>query len=165
MEADLTQRARLVPSHSLYLLHGLADLTAPYTHGIAFAKALSEAGVIFRYQVSSPFTFYILYSFHRTLENWTKAFCTFFLELRGRRSRLDGSDRARLSFHGGLSYRVPHSGCLLVPRYDFFLVFDNQSIHDMLLIVISSNSPLLPKKSNHISQRMYGETWTTKSIT
>lgn len=51
MEADLTQRARLVPSHSLYLLHGLADLTAPYTHGVAFAKALSEAGIIFRYQV------------------------------------------------------------------------------------------------------------------
>lgn len=51
VEADLTQRARLVPSHSLYLVHGLADLTAPYTHGIAFAKALSEAGVIFRYQV------------------------------------------------------------------------------------------------------------------
>jgi len=51
VEADLTQRARLVPSHSLYLLHGLADLTAPYTHGVAFAKALSEAGVIFRYQV------------------------------------------------------------------------------------------------------------------
>ncbi|XP_024889600.1 dipeptidyl aminopeptidase-like protein 6 isoform X1 [Temnothorax curvispinosus] len=50
VEADLTQRARLVPSGSLYLLHGLADLTAPYTHGIAFAKALSEAGVIFRYQ-------------------------------------------------------------------------------------------------------------------
>ncbi|XP_015515915.1 inactive dipeptidyl peptidase 10 isoform X1 [Neodiprion pinetum] len=50
VEADLTQRARLVPSHSLYLLHGLADLTAPYTHGVAFAKALAEAGVIFRYQ-------------------------------------------------------------------------------------------------------------------
>lgn len=51
MEADLTQRARLVPSQSLYLLHGLADLTAPYTHGVAFAKALTEAGIIFRYQV------------------------------------------------------------------------------------------------------------------
>ncbi|KAK0093108.1 hypothetical protein PV326_014278 [Microctonus aethiopoides] len=50
VEADLTQRARLVPSHSFYLVHGLADLTAPYTHGIAFAKALSDAGVIFRYQ-------------------------------------------------------------------------------------------------------------------
>ncbi|XP_033209762.1 inactive dipeptidyl peptidase 10 isoform X2 [Belonocnema kinseyi] len=50
VEADLTQRARLVPSNSLYLLHGLADLTAPYTHGVAFAKAMSEAGVIFRYQ-------------------------------------------------------------------------------------------------------------------
>lgn len=56
MEADLTQRARLVPSHSLYLLHGLADLTAPYTHGVAFAKALSEAGVIFRYQVKEANT-------------------------------------------------------------------------------------------------------------
>lgn len=54
MEADLTQRARLVPSHSLYLLHGLADLTAPYTHGVAFAKALTEAGIIFRYQVRHP---------------------------------------------------------------------------------------------------------------
>lgn len=54
MEADLTQRARLVPSHSLYLLHGLADLTAPYTHGVAFAKALTEAGIIFRYQVRDP---------------------------------------------------------------------------------------------------------------
>lgn len=55
VEADLTQRARLVPSHSLYLLHGLADLTAPYTHGVAFAKALSEAGIIFRYQVCDLF--------------------------------------------------------------------------------------------------------------
>uniref|UniRef100_A0A0C9RBH7 Dpp10_0 protein n=1 Tax=Fopius arisanus TaxID=64838 RepID=A0A0C9RBH7_9HYME len=50
VEADLTQRARLVPSHSLYLIHGLADLTAPYTHGIALSKALSDAGIIFRYQ-------------------------------------------------------------------------------------------------------------------
>ncbi|KAJ8683542.1 hypothetical protein QAD02_019334, partial [Eretmocerus hayati] len=50
VEADLTQRARLVPSHSLYLLHGMADLTAPFTHGMAFAKSLTENGVIFRYQ-------------------------------------------------------------------------------------------------------------------
>ncbi|XP_014238564.1 inactive dipeptidyl peptidase 10 isoform X1 [Trichogramma pretiosum] len=50
VEADLSQRARLVPSHSLYLLHGMADHTAPYAHGMAFAKALTESGVIFRYQ-------------------------------------------------------------------------------------------------------------------
>ncbi|XP_011168172.2 inactive dipeptidyl peptidase 10 isoform X2 [Solenopsis invicta] len=51
VEADLTQRARFMPSkNQLYLLHGLADLTAPYTHGVAFAKALSEAGILFRYQ-------------------------------------------------------------------------------------------------------------------
>ncbi|OXU23436.1 hypothetical protein TSAR_008581 [Trichomalopsis sarcophagae] len=50
VEADLTQRARLVPSHSLYLLHGMADLSSPYTHGMAFAKSLTESGVIFRYQ-------------------------------------------------------------------------------------------------------------------
>ncbi|XP_063236972.1 inactive dipeptidyl peptidase 10 [Bacillus rossius redtenbacheri] len=50
VEADATQRARNVPSHSLYLLHGLADVTAPYPHGVALARALAKAGVIFRYQ-------------------------------------------------------------------------------------------------------------------
>lgn len=52
VEADLTQRARLVPSHSLYLLHGMADLSAPYTHGMILAKSLTENGIIFRYQVN-----------------------------------------------------------------------------------------------------------------
>ena len=52
VEADATQRARHVPSHSMYLLHGLADITAPYHHGVALARALAEAGIIFRYQVS-----------------------------------------------------------------------------------------------------------------
>lgn len=65
VEADLTQRARLVPSHSLYVLHGLADLTAPYMHGVAFAKALSEAGVIFRYQVREKNTEQIRNTFVR----------------------------------------------------------------------------------------------------
>jgi hypothetical protein len=36
----------------MYLLHGLADITAPYQHGVALARALAEAGIIFRYQVS-----------------------------------------------------------------------------------------------------------------
>lgn len=52
VEADATQRARHVPSHSMYLLHGLADVTTPYQHGVALARALAEAGIIFRYQVS-----------------------------------------------------------------------------------------------------------------
>lgn len=53
VEADATQRARNVPSHSFYLIHGLADLSAPLQHGIMLAKALSDAGVIFRYQVQN----------------------------------------------------------------------------------------------------------------
>lgn len=51
VEADATQRARNIPSHSLYLIHGLADVTAPYQHGVALARALAEGGVMFRYQV------------------------------------------------------------------------------------------------------------------
>lgn len=52
VEADATQRAPNVPNHSMYLLHGLADITAPYQHGVALARALAKAGIIFRYQVS-----------------------------------------------------------------------------------------------------------------
>lgn len=51
VEADATQRARHIPSHSFFLLHGLADLTAPYLHGTQLARALTEAGIIFQYQV------------------------------------------------------------------------------------------------------------------
>ncbi|XP_018325145.1 inactive dipeptidyl peptidase 10 isoform X2 [Agrilus planipennis] len=50
VESDATQRAKLIPSMSLYLIHGLADLTAPYQHGISLATALADAGVLFRYQ-------------------------------------------------------------------------------------------------------------------
>lgn len=32
-------------------MHGLADKTAPYLHGTQMARALTEAGVIFQYQV------------------------------------------------------------------------------------------------------------------
>jgi dipeptidyl aminopeptidase/acylaminoacyl peptidase len=52
LEADATQHARHVPNHALFLLHGLADLSTPYPHGIALARALSDAGVLFRYHVS-----------------------------------------------------------------------------------------------------------------
>lgn len=52
VEADATQRARHIPSHSYFLIHGLADSSAPYLHGIQLARALAKAGVIFQYQVS-----------------------------------------------------------------------------------------------------------------
>lgn len=53
VEADATQRARHIPSYSFFLMHGLADKTAPYLHGTQMARALTEAGVIFQYQVNS----------------------------------------------------------------------------------------------------------------
>lgn len=52
VEADVTQRARQIPSDSFFLIHGLADITSPYQHGIQLARSLTEANVIFRYQVS-----------------------------------------------------------------------------------------------------------------
>ncbi|KAJ6649253.1 Inactive dipeptidyl peptidase 10 [Pseudolycoriella hygida] len=50
VEADATQRARHIPPYSFFLLHGLADISAPYLHGTQLARALTEAGVIFQYQ-------------------------------------------------------------------------------------------------------------------
>lgn len=53
VEADATQKAKHIPTKSLFILHGLADLTAPSQHGVALARALTEAGVLFKYQVRS----------------------------------------------------------------------------------------------------------------
>ncbi|XP_037033924.1 dipeptidyl peptidase 4 isoform X2 [Bradysia coprophila] len=50
VEADATQHARHIPSYSFFLIHGLADITAPYLHGTQMARALTKAGVIFQYQ-------------------------------------------------------------------------------------------------------------------
>lgn len=52
VEADATQKGRQIPSYSYFLIHGLADVTAPYQHGIQLARSLSESGTIFRYLVS-----------------------------------------------------------------------------------------------------------------
>lgn len=52
MEADATQRVKQIPSDSYFLIHGLADATTPYQHGVQLARALTDAGKIFRYQVS-----------------------------------------------------------------------------------------------------------------
>lgn len=53
MEADATQRAKHIPTRSIFIIHGLADLTAPYQHGVALARALTEAGILYRYQVGT----------------------------------------------------------------------------------------------------------------
>ncbi|TDG39336.1 hypothetical protein AWZ03_014242 [Drosophila navojoa] len=50
VEADATQRARLIKSNSFFLIHGLADSTAPYVHGVQLAKSLTEANILYRYQ-------------------------------------------------------------------------------------------------------------------
>ncbi|XP_031343376.1 venom dipeptidyl peptidase 4-like isoform X1 [Photinus pyralis] len=49
VEADATQRAKNIPSKSMFVIHGLADITTPFEHGISLARALTEAGVLFRY--------------------------------------------------------------------------------------------------------------------
>lgn len=51
VEADATQRAKNIPRKSFFLIHGLADLTTPYQHGVQLARALTDAGILFRYQV------------------------------------------------------------------------------------------------------------------
>lgn len=51
VEADATERASHIPSNSLFLLHGLADLTTPHIHGIRLARSLTDAGKLFQYQV------------------------------------------------------------------------------------------------------------------
>jgi dipeptidyl aminopeptidase/acylaminoacyl peptidase len=52
VEADATQKAKNIDSDKLFLIHGLADSTAPYHHGVQLARALTDAGIIFRYTVS-----------------------------------------------------------------------------------------------------------------
>jgi hypothetical protein len=51
VEADATQHVRQIKSGSFFLIHGLADKSVPYQHGVQLASALTEAGVLFRYQV------------------------------------------------------------------------------------------------------------------
>lgn len=52
VEADVTQKAKQIKTDSFFLIHGLADVTAPYHHSLQLARSLTEAGTIFRYQVS-----------------------------------------------------------------------------------------------------------------
>lgn len=60
VEADATQRARNIPSDSFFLIHGLADLSAPYLHGIQLARSLTESNILFKHQVSDCSTCFFL---------------------------------------------------------------------------------------------------------
>lgn len=51
VEADATQKAKNIESDTFFLIHGLADATAPYHHSVQLARSLTDAGTIFRYTV------------------------------------------------------------------------------------------------------------------
>lgn len=55
VEADATQKAKNMGSDKFFLIHGMADATAPYHHSVQMAKSLTEAGTIYRYTVSVNF--------------------------------------------------------------------------------------------------------------
>ncbi|XP_039280543.1 inactive dipeptidyl peptidase 10 isoform X2 [Nilaparvata lugens] len=50
VEADATEKSKNIPSGSFFIIHGLADISAPYQHSVALDHALTTAGVMFRYQ-------------------------------------------------------------------------------------------------------------------
>ncbi|XP_055593286.1 dipeptidyl peptidase 4 [Uranotaenia lowii] len=75
VEADATQKGKQIPSNSYLLMHGLADVTAPYQHGIQLARALTESGTIFRYQSYADEgheLFGVLEHAYRTMEDFLK---------------------------------------------------------------------------------------------
>ena len=53
VEADATQQAKNIESDTLFLIHGMADASAPYHHSVQLARSLTDAGTIFRYTVRS----------------------------------------------------------------------------------------------------------------
>lgn len=59
VEADATQKAKNIGSDKFFLIHGLADATAPYHHGVQLARSLTEAGTIFRYTVRQEKIFFL----------------------------------------------------------------------------------------------------------
>uniref|UniRef100_A0A8D8RBP9 Inactive dipeptidyl peptidase 10 n=1 Tax=Cacopsylla melanoneura TaxID=428564 RepID=A0A8D8RBP9_9HEMI len=50
VEAGASQRVDHIPAQSLFLIHGLADISVPYIHTLSIAQALAERRIIFRYQ-------------------------------------------------------------------------------------------------------------------
>lgn len=103
VEADATQRARHIPSNSFFLMHGLSDYSAPFLHGTKLARALTEAGVLFRYQVNG-----ITCDKRWNLFNFLVF--RFVLELRGRGPRTERRPGARLPVHGAVLQRLSQSG-------------------------------------------------------
>jgi hypothetical protein len=77
-------------------MHGLADLTAPYQHGISLARALTEAGVLFRYQVRTYLKVDVSLK--------TSTSCA---ELRRRGSRTSERPGTRVQLDAKLLRRVP----------------------------------------------------------
>lgn len=49
VEADATHKAKNIHSDTFFLVHGLADATAPYQHGVQLARSLVDAGTLFKY--------------------------------------------------------------------------------------------------------------------
>lgn len=52
VEADATHKAKNIQSDTFFLVHGLADATAPYQHGVQLARSLVDAGTLYQYTVS-----------------------------------------------------------------------------------------------------------------
>ena len=50
-ESDLTRRVEHLKDKGLYLVHGTADDNVHLQHGLRFARALSEAGIVYTQQV------------------------------------------------------------------------------------------------------------------
>ncbi|KAF6215218.1 hypothetical protein GE061_009970 [Apolygus lucorum] len=50
VEADAAQRSKHIEAGSLFLIHGMADISVPYIHSLGLAKALTSQGILFRYQ-------------------------------------------------------------------------------------------------------------------
>lgn len=56
VEADASQKVKNIPTDAFFLIHGLADATAPYHHSIQLAKKLTEQRIIYRYMVNGSYS-------------------------------------------------------------------------------------------------------------
>lgn len=99
VEADATQRAKNIKSDTFFLIHGLADATAPYHHSIQLARALTNAGTIYRYIVS-----------HCVIQTyrWRRKMYFFIVSvIRRRGSRSKRRNGTRVSVNGALLSGLP----------------------------------------------------------